>query len=166
MYFWWNIKKCRSIVGSGRSFCIVGVFCYSVRCMNVKNYSVLSSDSYKNCPFVTSLLRIQVVFYFIYNGHIFDDITVFYYNIFLWQFQVREWEAEQRHGQGVHQLWQEDSGNYSWKSLYRGRCQVKHLLSLRDGSKDSHSIRLASKCVIFEPKPFDSNSNWPPFERI
>ena len=31
MYFWWNIKKCRSIVGSGRSFCIGGVFCYSVR---------------------------------------------------------------------------------------------------------------------------------------
>ena len=31
MYFWWNIKKCRSIVGSGRSFCIRGVFWYSIR---------------------------------------------------------------------------------------------------------------------------------------
>ena len=31
MYFWWNIKKCRSIVGSGISFCIGGVFWYSVR---------------------------------------------------------------------------------------------------------------------------------------
>ena len=31
MYFWWNIKKCRSIVGSWRSFCIGRVFWYSVR---------------------------------------------------------------------------------------------------------------------------------------
>ena len=36
------------------------------------------------------------------------------------------------------------------------QCQVT---MTRDGSKDSHSIRLASKCMIFEPKRFDSNSN-------
>ena len=29
-------------------------------------------------------------------------------------------------------------------------------LLFRDGSKDSHSIRLASKCMILEPKQFDS----------
>ena len=39
-----------------RSFWEVGVFCYSVRCTNVKNHSVLSSDSYKNWPFVASLI--------------------------------------------------------------------------------------------------------------
>ena len=30
MYLGWKLKKCRSIEGSGRSFCIGGVFCYSV----------------------------------------------------------------------------------------------------------------------------------------
>ena len=29
-------------------------------------------------------------------------------------------------------------------------------LITREGTKDSHSIRFPSKCVIFEPKPFDS----------
>ena len=50
MYFWWNIKKCRSIVGSGRSFCIGGVFCYSVRLGSVLG-------SFQNCQFVSRLAQ-------------------------------------------------------------------------------------------------------------
>ena len=41
-----------------------------------------------------------------------------------------------------------------------------YLYIFRDGSNDSHPLHLDLKCVIFEPKQFDSYSNRPTFERI
>ena len=56
MYFWWNIKKCRSIVGSGRSFCIGGVFCYSVRPSECETPLGSVLGSFQNCQFVSCLI--------------------------------------------------------------------------------------------------------------